>query len=194
MPSRRAGAALRTRFPASPASGWDHLPMDQHAWTLAIIFCCIAALIVVGMWLGWRQNRKLELLRQRADSINQSGSGQAALGRFEATAAPRGGPRGTAKLGWGFLVAFPVHLERISHPRPRILAGCPCVGEHGLYVNRGVRAFFRRGCRDRRRCRVVPQTRRPTNPFPRFRSAAKLIMFGQQTIGARADGSERHSG
>jgi hypothetical protein len=81
--------------------------MNQHAWLIALPFCLIATLLVVTTWWGWRQNRKVALLRQRAESIDQSGSGQAASGRFEASAAPRGGPRATAKLGWGFLLAFP---------------------------------------------------------------------------------------
>jgi hypothetical protein len=52
----------------------------------------------------------LDLLRQRAKSINQSGTGQDALDRFVATAAPRVGPRGMAKLGWGILAVFPVWM------------------------------------------------------------------------------------
>jgi hypothetical protein len=84
--------------------------MSHHNLLILATACAALTLGGIGSWLSRRQNRKLQLLRQRAEPINQSGSGQAALDRFEATAAPRVGPRGMAKLGWGTLAAFPVWM------------------------------------------------------------------------------------
>jgi hypothetical protein len=87
--------------------------MNQHALILTVQVGGALTIGLLGSWLMRRQNRKLQLLRERAEQappINQSGSGQASLGQFEATAAPRTGPGAMAKLGWGILAAFPAWM------------------------------------------------------------------------------------
>ena len=85
--------------------------MNNHDLMLIVKMCAVLALGVLGTWLMKRQNRKLQVLRQRAETGGQSSQPLDALDQFVLTPAPRVGPRGMAKVGWGTLVAFPLWMS-----------------------------------------------------------------------------------
>jgi hypothetical protein len=84
--------------------------MNQHTVIVigagGAIFTCVA----VMNWFFRRQQRKLQLLRQQAESGGQSSEPLEAPDQFVVTAAPRVGPKGMAKMGWGMLAAFPAWM------------------------------------------------------------------------------------
>jgi hypothetical protein len=93
-----------------PGLAWNHLPMHQHNWILIAQLSAVLTVGLLGNWFFRRQNRRLQLLRQRAETGEQSSQPLDAPGEFVVTPAPRVGPKGMAKLGWGILAAFPAWM------------------------------------------------------------------------------------
>ncbi len=84
--------------------------MNQHTLISIGVGCAVLTVVSVSNWFIRRQNRKLQMLRQQAETGGPSSQPLDAPNQFVVTPAPRVGPKGMAKLGWGMLAAFPAWM------------------------------------------------------------------------------------
>jgi hypothetical protein len=113
--------------------------MNQHTLISIAVGCLILLLGVLGNWFFRRQNRKLQLLRQRAETGGQPSQPLEAPDQFVVTPAPRVGPKGMAKVGWGFLAAFPAWMAipmatNASGPVAMVFFAAFGIGMYGFMI------------------------------------------------------------